>query len=165
MIIDSDVIRLFLKTKVDVKAGMELRYDYFKSCSKSARLKECPWLENVSLYLYYFKISLNREKHVDSCQFWKKFKITQRKENDFNVMRRSNCFDNIPQGTPGDITFFWLPSLLITLFLPWYSLVNHFNCFILQCSRFLTHTFFLRPRCCTGAGWYQNNLTVMNQDS
>ena len=59
------------------------------------------------------------------------------------------------QITPGYITFFGCPGLLITFFLPCPALINHFNPFIFQCPAlfftpfssappfFMTHIFLL----------------------
>ena len=57
-------------------------------------------------------------------------------------MRQSNCSDPIPLGTHGDITFFGCPGLLITLYLPCPSLLNHFKRFIFQCQVLHYHAHF-----------------------
>ena len=64
-----------------------------------------------------------------------------------------------PPGHPRDITFFWLPVLLITLFLLFTALIKHFNSLSFQYPAFfllhlpvprpfLSHIFFLWPWGC-----------------
>ena len=55
-------------------------------------------------------------------------------------MRRSTCSDPIPPGTPGGITFFGCPGLLIATFLPCPALYKHSKHSFFQCpALFITH--------------------------
>ena len=99
------------------------------------------------LSLLYYNVSINQ---------WSRSNIIDQ----IKKLQRNLCAGQIVLTPPRRHFFLGCPGLLITLFLPYPALINHFNHIIFQCPALFYHTHFsFDPDASLWRGWVQNNLT------